>query len=273
MQTELSESRITCGAMLEPAHQARVLEQFYRDGYAMLHGVLTDDEVAQLRELADYYIDHQQMAAGRGYAAPVDTAMVLRCTQSLHRAFCDMLLREPFLSLAEAICGANAGFCGQNVIRSDTNTAVSRWHIDDILEFPLPDDVPRHDPRIRMPVFWFSFQIALSDIESVEHGPTELVPGSHYSGRSVPQDTDTPIFEGQGPIPMLCRAGDVYLFNHQLWHRGMINRSDRRRYLMQNQYCKAWGIYRFSAQDSICNLPADELDGASERLLKLLRRD
>ena len=272
MQNTLSESRITRGAELNPEQQARVLEQFYRDGYAMLRGVLTGDEVAHLREIADYFIDNPDAAAGRGYAGPVGTAMVLRCTQSLHRAFCDMLVREPFLSLAEAVCGANAGFCGQNVIRSDYETGISNWHIDDILEFPLPDDIPRHDPRIRMPVFWFSFQIALSDIEAVENGPTELVPGSHYSGRGVPPNTETPVFEGQGPIPMLCQAGDVYLFNHQLWHHGMINRSRRRRYLMQNQYCKAWGIQRFSAKDAICNLPADELSGASERLLKLLRR-
>jgi len=272
MQTLIGESRITRGEMLEPAHQAQVLEQFYRDGYAMLPGVLSAEEVANLRELADYYIDNPEAAEGRGYAAPVVTAMVLRCTQSLHRAFCDMLEREPFLSLAEAICGAGAGFCGQNVIRSDKDTAVARWHIDDILEFPLPDDVPRHDPRIKMPVFWFSFQIALSDIETIEHGPTQLVPGSHYSGRAVPQDTDVPIFEGQEPIPMLCKAGDVYLFNHQLWHRGMINHSDRRRYLMQNQYCKQWGINRFSAKDAICNLPEGELDGASERLRGLLKR-
>jgi ectoine hydroxylase-related dioxygenase (phytanoyl-CoA dioxygenase family) len=238
-----------------------------------LSGVLNRDEIAQLRELADYYIDNPAAAADRGYAAPVHTAMVLRCTQSLHRAFCDLLVREPFLSLAEAICGANAGFCGQNVIRSETDTGIAVWHIDDILEFPLPDSVPRHDPRIRMPVFWFSFQIALSDIESIEHGPTELVPGSHYSGRAVPTGADTPVFEGKSPIPMLCRAGDVYLFNHQLWHRGMINRSERRRYLMQNQYCNAWGIRRFAAKDAICNLPGEELGGAPERLLKLLRRE
>ncbi|MCE9591700.1 MAG: phytanoyl-CoA dioxygenase family protein [Planctomycetes bacterium] len=273
MQTMLGPSRITRGAVLEPSRQAEVLERFSRDGYAMLPGVLSADEVACLREIADYYIDTPGAGGDRGYAAPVYTAMVLRCTQSLHRAFCDMLVREPFLSLAEAVCGANAGFCGQNVIRSDKGTAVSKWHIDDILEFPLPPEVPRHDARIKMPVFWFSFQIALSDIDSVENGPTQLVPGSHYSGRVVPEDTEMPIFEGRKPIPILCKAGDVYLFNHQLWHRGMINQSDRRRYLMQNQYCKAWGVYRFSAKDAICNIPAEDLRGGSERMLKLLRRE
>ena len=273
MLTELGPSRITRGEVLEPAKQAAVLETFYRDGYAMLPGVLSADEVAQLREIADYHIDHPGAAGDRGYAAPVYTAMVLRCTQSLHRAFCDMLVREPFLSLGEAICGANAGFCGQNVIRSEKGTAVSKWHIDDILEFPLPEEIPRHDARMKMPVFWFSFQIALSDIESVEHGPTQLVPGSHYSGRDVPQDTENMAFEGRKPIPIFCKAGDVYLFNHQTWHRGMVNQSDRRRYLMQNQYCKAWGVYRFSAKDAICNLPAEDFRGASPRMLKLVRRE
>lgn len=264
-------SRITAGRSLDAQHQARVLEEFYREGLAIIPGVLTADEVAQLRELGDRFIDHPE-AAPQGYAAPVVNAMVLRCTQSLHRAFCDMLVREPFLSLAEAVLGPGAGFCGQNIIRSEKDAGISTWHIDDILEFPLPPEISRHDARIKMPVFWFSFQIALSDIDSIENGPTEYVPGSHYSGRKVP-DGGPYEFEGRGPAPVLCRAGDVYLFNHQIWHRGTVNRSNRRRYLMQNQYCKAWGIGRFSAADAVCKIDADVLSGAAPRLLKLLRRD
>lgn len=271
--TDLGPSRITAGNRLDPASQAETLEHFYREGYAMLRQVLTPDEVANLREIADHSIDHPESMGERAYAAPVFTAMVLRRTQSIHRAFCDMLVREPFVSLAEAILGANPGFCGQNVIRSDKGTAVSAWHIDDILEFPLPPEIPRHDARMRMPVFWFSFQIVLSDIDAAEHGPTQLVPGSHYSGRDVPRDTDNPLFEGREGVKILAKAGDVYLFNHQTWHRGMINQSDRRRYLMQNQYCKAWGVNRFSARDAVCELPADQLRGGSDRMLKLLRRE
>jgi len=275
-QDQCNASRITPGRPLDPDHQARVLEEFYREGYALIPAVLTPEEVAHLRELGDRFIDHPETAP-QGYAAPVATAMVLRCTQSLHRAFCDMLVREPFLSLAEAVLGSNAGFCGQNIIRSDKDTGISIWHIDDILEFPLPPEIPRHDPRIRMPVFWFSFQIALSDIDSPEKGPTEVVPGSHYSGRDVnparKASVDPSEFEGRRPTPILCRAGDVYLFNHQLWHRGSINRSNERRYLMQNQYCKAWGRTRFASADAVCKIASEALEGASPRLLKLLRRE
>jgi len=59
-----------------------------------------------------------------------------------------------------------------------------------------------------MPVFWFSFQIALSDIDTPEKGPTEIVPGSHYSGRKVNREGPYD-FEGRGPTPVLCRAGDI----------------------------------------------------------------
>jgi ectoine hydroxylase-related dioxygenase (phytanoyl-CoA dioxygenase family) len=44
---------------------------------------------------------------------------------------------------------------------------------------------------------------------------------------------------------MLSKAGDVYLFNHQCWHRGAPNVSDRTRYVMQLQYAQRWADRRF----------------------------
>jgi len=261
---------IKTGEKLEPAEQERVLKMFYREGYALIPGVLSAEETTFLRELTDLYIDHPEKRP-RGYAAPVHTAMVLRSTQGMHRAFCDLLAREPFLSLAEAVLGPNVGFCGQNVIRSDRDTGISTWHVDDILEFPLPDEVARHDARVQMPVFWCSFQIALSDIDGPEHGPTEIVPGSHYSGRKPPQEEPLE-FDGRGPLPVLCKAGDIYLFNHQVWHRGSPNKSDRRRYLMQNQYCRAWALRRFNSVDAEVRLPEKEMGEMPERMAQLLTK-
>ncbi len=79
-------------------------------------------------------------------------------------------------------------------------------------------------------------QVALSDILTQEDGPTEIVPGSQFSGRDSPKEN--PLFEGHGPEAMLCRAGDIYLFNHQVWHRGSPNTGKRTRYLMQLQYAR-----------------------------------
>jgi len=116
--------------------------------------------------------------------------------------------------------------------------------VDDVLEFPLPPDIPRHDARIRMPVLWMTVQVALSDIESEAYGPTQFVPFTHYSGRQPPRQ-DTPTFEGHGPTNALCRAGDIYLTNHQCWHRGAPNLSNRTRYVMQLQYAQRWADRRF----------------------------
>jgi ectoine hydroxylase-related dioxygenase (phytanoyl-CoA dioxygenase family) len=245
-----------------------VLEEFYREGFALIRGVLSAEEAGRLRELADRFIDDPAVA--RDFVTPVVNTQVLRSTQALDRAFADLLVREPMVSLAEAVLGPNLAFCGQNVIRSDQSAGITHWHVDDLVEFPLPENVTRHDARVRLPVFWFSFQIALSDIDSPETGPTEGVPGSHYSGRQAPAEESARVFEGRRAVPILCKAGDAYLFNHQLWHHGSTNRSARRRYLMQNQYCRAWGPYRFNSPDAARRLSDEKMAGASERLSRLL---
>ena len=270
--TTLTPSRILPGEKLSAGHQQKVLEEFHREGVAIVRGVLTPDEISALREITDQCIDTEEGRA-RTFAEPNRGTQVLRYTQSIDRLFCDMLVREPFLSLSEAILGPDCGFVGQNVIRGGTGTGITLWHVDDILEFPLPPELPRHDARIKMPVFWYSIQIALSDIDSLEHGPTKVVPGTHYSGRDVPSQEESQLeFEGRGPVPMLVQAGDIYLFNHQTWHHGSTNKSSRPRYLMQNQYCKAWALQRFSLGENVCKLSDEELQGASPRLLRMLRR-
>ena len=79
---------------------------------------------------------------------------------------------------------------------------------DGQVHFPLPDDVPRFDPRIQMQVLWITVQMALTDIETIDQGPTQYVPGSHYSGRG-PNDQDHPEFDGRGPTSVFCKAGDI----------------------------------------------------------------
>ena len=44
--------------------------------------------------------------------------------------------------------------------------------------FPLPDDIRRHDLRVRILVTWFTVQMALSDTESIGYVPTQYVQNS-----------------------------------------------------------------------------------------------
>jgi ectoine hydroxylase-related dioxygenase (phytanoyl-CoA dioxygenase family) len=216
------------------------VEEFFREGCVAIPNVLAADEVAALRAKTDEYAATADPASK--YFSFAGNAFVLRYCQELDPLFHAMTTHAPILKVVEAVLGTNARFNAMNVIRNGQGQAISHWHVDDVLEFPLPAEIARFDARIRMPVFWMTVQVALSDIDQIEHGPTQFVPKSHYSGRKPNQN---PEFEGHGAESVFCKAGDIYLTNHQCWHRGAPNLSERVRYIMQLQYAQGWADRRF----------------------------
>jgi hypothetical protein len=260
----MRQSAICEGVSFDKVRTQEIIRDFKRDGFVVIPNVLEQDEVVALREKTDVLMADEKCVAG-GY---VQRNFILRHINELDRIFCDLLIREPIIGLMEAIFGPGCQQCGMNVLRTDRTNAIDKWHVDDALFFTLPDDVPRHDPRIEMPIPWLTVQVALTDIESVEHGPTQYVPQSHYSGRRPPED-QTPEFEGRGPVSIFCKAGDIYLHNSQCWHRGMPNQSDRVRYLLQQQYGPRWAFPRYNAYIKY-NLSEQLLEGAPEKLHQVL---
>jgi ectoine hydroxylase-related dioxygenase (phytanoyl-CoA dioxygenase family) len=225
---------------ISPTEIPRISDDFARDGFALVRGVLSSDEVAELRQASDRILDDPELRRRARHGHPCVGARLYE----IDPLFARFTVHEAIHGLMEAILGGGFQVCGQNIIRNGPGVAISNFHVDDTVEFPLPEGVPRHDARIRMPVQWLTVQVALSDIDAEEHGPTQFVPGSHYSGRH-PNHLDTPAFEGRGPVSVLCRAGDIYLQNNQCWHRGAPNRSDRVRYVLQTQYAQRWTAARF----------------------------
>ncbi|MDB6126542.1 MAG: putative protein involved in biosynthesis of mitomycin antibiotics/polyketide fumonisin [Verrucomicrobia bacterium] len=242
-------------APLSETETKDILDRFYRDGAVLVPGVFSADECAMLRRLTDEI-------------AKNSPSFVIRNPEEQGIAFAGLFIREPILSLVQKILGPEARFCGQNVIRNVPGQSISHWHVDDKLEYPLPPEIPSWDKRTRLPLTWLSVQVPLSDIAAVEDGPTEIVPTSQYSGRVPPKEN--PIFEGRRAEPILCHAGDIYLFNHQVWHRGSPNSGTRTRYLMQLQYARgdslAWrcqGATKTPALERV-------LQGADPKLVELM---
>jgi hypothetical protein len=280
----MNTSPILPGEPFSPEKTQQIAQQFFRDGYVHIPGVLTPGEVTALRDKSDELFSDPELAErtnpeladvryiqlGKHQESEETLPFILRNTIELDPIFRDMLLREPILSLAEAVVGENCKFCGQNVLRNLPGLSIDRWHVDGSVHFPVPDNVQRHDPRLRMTVMWFTVQMALSDIDSLEQGPTQYVPGSHYSGRN-PNDQENPEFEGRGPVSILCKAGDIYLQDPQCWHRGAPNLSNTTRYILQSQYAAYWAYWRFSLCNSV-PVPENELKTSSDRMLKLLGR-
>jgi ectoine hydroxylase-related dioxygenase (phytanoyl-CoA dioxygenase family) len=157
--------------------------------------------------------------------------------------------------------------------------SIDHFHSDGDAFFPLPDSIKRHDPRVRMPVMWIGVQMALTDIEAIEDGPTQYVPGSHYSGRSLNRnnpsdDPENPEFDGKGPVSVFCKAGDIYLHDPMCWHRGAPNTTDRRRYLLQSQYASSQAYRIGHAFNQYTPEPVnnDMLRTGSDQFLNLLGR-
>ncbi len=273
---------IRAGESFDETETKEIVDTFHRDGFVYIPGVLEPEEISALKDRTDELLDDPVLAAREnldlsdrhyvqtfkndktGEALP----FILRNTIELDSMFRDMLVREPILGLAEAIVGQDCKFCGQNVLRNLPGLAIERWHVDGAVHFPVPEDVPRHDRRIRPPVLWITVQMALTDIDTLEQGPTQYVPGSHWSGKD-PNDQDHPSFEGNEPVSIFCKAGDIYIQDPQCWHRGAPNTSDRTRYLIHSQYAISWAWKRFGWMNRV-PIPEKELPSTSDRILNIL---
>jgi ectoine hydroxylase-related dioxygenase (phytanoyl-CoA dioxygenase family) len=239
-------------------------EQFDRDGFLLIPDVLDAPEVTALKAAIDRIFSEEKWKENQNIYA---SSLAVRLFETAP-IFEDMLTREPIIGLVESVLGPDCHLIAQNVVRNAPGQAIDTFHVDDQVIFPIAENQERHDARLTMPVFLLTIQIPLTDIPSIEYGPSEYVPGSHYSGRN-PNDTAIPNFEGRAPVPMLCKAGDIYLHNGQCWHRGAPNTSDRTRYLLQLVYGQRWVSQRFYPFVNY-HMPEAVLERADDRRKRVL---
>ena len=243
-----------------------IVAQFYRDGYYFFGVVLEPDEVEALQSAMERKNANPKMHDDDEGDHIRGISMMRMFEYDIN--FRDLIVREPFISMAEAILGDDCHLMSQNALRNCPEEKSGGWHVDDFVHFPLSDDVPRHDPRTPPPCFILNLLIPVTDVETIEYGPTEFVPGSHYSGRQPPNQDD-PTFEGRGPVSMLTKAGGAYMFHNQVWHRGAPNTSDQVRCVGGMVYSKRFISQRFYPFLNY-KMPDPVLDGADERMLRVL---
>jgi len=248
------------GSPLPAEVLAQLVAGFLSDGVALLPGLMRE-EVPIMRELMDKQFDDPSIAATH-----VRDDISLCRAFELDVAFRDLLVMEPIISIMEALLGPDCHMIAQNFLRTPPGRAIDTWHVDDSVFFPLPENISQH-PVPPPPVYVHAFFL-LSDVLDDEHGPTQLVPGSHLSGR---QPAANLMYRGQGPVSILGQAGDVYLHHNQTWHRGAPNTSNQPRHLMSTAYGRRWASQRLWPFVDY-QLPAQVMSGADERLLRVLGR-
>ena len=240
--------------------------QFQRDGYLFLKGVLNEKEVLALREVMERKYQDPKMHEAEGDHIR-GISMMRMFEYDIN--FRDLIAREPFVSLSEAILGDDCHMMSQNALRYEPGQG-GGWHLDDRIIFPLPDNVPRHNKKIPLPCFVLNVLFPLSRADAIEYGVTEVVPGSHYAGRR-PDKTEAPEFDGQGPVSMIAEPGDLCMFHNQVWHRGSQNKSDQVRYVgsvVYSQRIIAQRLYPFIDY----RMPEYVWTGTDARMQRLLGR-
>jgi len=140
----------------------------------------------------------------------------------------------PIIDLAEKILGKQCHLVSNNVVRNDRKHAISTWHADEEVMFPLPEGVDWPEGATP-PCHCFNSQWYLTDV-STDDGPTEVVPYSHRSGKNPPHNVEAPEYKGHKVQQVIVKAGDVCLQHSQVWHRGAPVKSDKTRYMMQYSY-------------------------------------
>lgn len=139
---------------------------------------------------------------------------------------CQRAIASPkILSIIEPLLGDDCHVIANTAWRNSAEPvkkAALSWHIDAGPHVPRPPDV-RWPDDIPYPVFAVAAHILLQD-QTLDDGPTGVIPGSHRSGQFPPFDRilDSDLeYAGERCTPILAQAGDVAFFISDLWHRRM----------------------------------------------------
>jgi ectoine hydroxylase-related dioxygenase (phytanoyl-CoA dioxygenase family) len=206
--------------------------QLETDGYAVLRGVLTPDEVAALT--AEILAVFQSSTPERGRTDSAEFRYEMLNRSALSQA---AVGHPRILEAIEPLLGNDCHVIANTAWNNPPEFAGGPWHCDAGPHVPRPADVP-WDDRIPYPVFAIGAHILLRDVTAAD-GPTAVVPGSHRSGRVAPMERiadPTLDYDGRTPVLLEGAAGDVALFVSDAWHRGTPASGGSGRLFLQAHY-------------------------------------
>ena len=193
-------------------------QQWKEDGYLVLKGILSPEEIGNLTAVVDQmYEEHLQQPDVKP-----DAGLDRRNVMEEHEIFVDLMdhpvtfpivleLMSPYihLSMSEVIVRPTDPE-GKGLLHTDGGQAMRQIRVS---ESSLP--------------FQIKFQYFLTDLPEPDMGNFTVVPGSH--NRLFPDGG----FE-EGPyipeaLPLCVEAGDMAIFPHAMWHGFVANRSDKPR--------------------------------------------
>lgn len=201
-----------------PSELADRVRAFREDGYVVLPGVFGKDEVAAFRRLYDEGADDWQFVHGREDPPLIVGHLVERAP----RVALGAVTRPALLDLAEAVMGPAVQLDSTVLFSADAEDPEAKgrpvhWHRDRFGYFP--------NGSYMKPLLVICF--AYLQEMTIEYGPLRVIPGSHRTPVSIPEDRLEEPHEDE--VLLHTTPGDVVLIHHNLLHSGTHSVSEGRR--------------------------------------------
>lgn len=195
-----------------------VVRSLERDGYMVVPGMLSSEEVAATK--ADLAQVLARTPTGRNDFEGSRTRRIYALFAKT-RAFDLPAIHPLVLGVAERVIG-HCQLSAPTGIEIGPGEVAQPLHFDDSI-YP----VPRPHPELVLNTMW-----ALDDFTEA-NGATRLVPGSHRAATATPP----PMSE---TMPAEMPAGSVMFYVGSIWHGGGANRTDHARLGVILEYAASW---------------------------------
>lgn len=242
-----------------PAPQASI--DLERDGFAMVPGLVSDAEVADLRRELTALFETTRPQARMAGSTEADYADFRYEALNYSPAAQRTVAHRGILDVIEPLLGedchviSNTAWWNQPEREKAPFDVGNPWHVDGGPHVPRAAGIP-WDDRIPYPIFMIGCHVLLQDCP-IGSGPTGFIPRSHTSGQLAPEpDQHGAIFyEGRGPVAPLGTAGDVVFFVSDVWHRRMpTGPDDTGRFFLQVQHGRRDIAQRLRTTDLVNHL-------------------
>ena len=218
-------------------------------GFTLLEGVLSPDEVAEMREalirLEAEVGDEQRFLGRAGHVSNLP---------ALDPVYHPVIDHPRTLPVVEHVLG-------EAIVLGSLNARIVRpGDPEQGLHSDIRADLLNPNSPVMVNTVW------LLDDFTEANGGTRIVPGSHRSGLAGPPEG----MEVRHVHQLVAPAGSVLVFNGQCWHGGGTNRTDRRRHALFGHYRKDALMFQVDPHDGF---DANWHEGLTPRQRRLLRME
>lgn len=195
-----------------------------REGFLPLSGVLTQDQLGELRARVDELLQAEGDQAGMEFRQEPGAERLSNLVNK--GAVFDICYTHPrVLAGISQVLEADFKLSSLNYRAALPGQGHQALHTD------WREPVPAGQFRVCNSIW-------LLDDFTPENGPTRVVPGSHLRGTLPKDEMQDPAAPHPDEITLLGPAGTVVIFNSHLWHGGTLNRTAIRRRALHSYFCR-----------------------------------